>query len=527
MDSEDEQRRKKQGNVIQTWGNANTMNINNMVYTNILSSPYFKNNLFKLKTYHEVVDEIYYKVEHLEPWEKGSRKTSGQVGMCGGVRGVGAGGIVSSCYCLLFKIFTLKLTKKQLKGLLDHPDSPYIRGIGFMYIRYCMQPKDMWSWIEPYLEDEEEIDVKAGGGCIMTIGQLVRSFILKLEWYGTLFPRIPVPVEKDIRECLTNLNLCDDHKRKADEGWGEAEKFARNARDGSSDRRSNEDRGFGEAERYSKMRRLTSSRASPSRRSRSRDQSRERLRRRSRDRSRESRVRRSRSRDRSRERGERRRSRDRSRERGERRRSRDRSRERGDRRRSRDRSRNRAVRRERSRSRDKNGRRSRERSRDRERRIHRDRSRERVNRRSRDRSRERLGKRNSSRDRVRDEQPKRDRNSEHGKHKDERRSSSIDHARSLKRIQEKEDVGDDLIGDGRYRDETEVANDRSRNVQSSFMMAREDEEVTAVKHSDSSDDSEKERKVAKHGKKDKKHKKKKSKKKRSKEKKKKQNSDSD
>jgi len=28
----------------------------------------------------------------LEPWERGSRKTSGQTGMCGGVRGVGAGG---------------------------------------------------------------------------------------------------------------------------------------------------------------------------------------------------------------------------------------------------------------------------------------------------------------------------------------------------------------------------------------------------------------------------------------------------
>lgn len=44
------------------------------------------------QTYHEVVDEIYYKVNHLEPWERGSRSTSGQTGMCGGVRGVGAGG---------------------------------------------------------------------------------------------------------------------------------------------------------------------------------------------------------------------------------------------------------------------------------------------------------------------------------------------------------------------------------------------------------------------------------------------------
>ncbi len=50
----------------------------------------------------------YYQVAHLEPWERGSRKTSGQTGMCGGVRGVGAGGIVSSAYCLLFKLFTLR-----------------------------------------------------------------------------------------------------------------------------------------------------------------------------------------------------------------------------------------------------------------------------------------------------------------------------------------------------------------------------------------------------------------------------------
>ena len=52
------------------------------------------------------------------------------------VRGVGAGGIVSSAFCLLYKLFTLKLTKKQVIGLITHKDSPYIRGLGFMYIRY-------------------------------------------------------------------------------------------------------------------------------------------------------------------------------------------------------------------------------------------------------------------------------------------------------------------------------------------------------------------------------------------------------
>lgn len=57
----------------------------------------------------------------------------------------------------------------------------------------------------------------------MTMGQLVRSFMLKLEWYGTLFPRIPVPIQKDIERRLKELNLCDDHKRTANESWGNDE----------------------------------------------------------------------------------------------------------------------------------------------------------------------------------------------------------------------------------------------------------------------------------------------------------------
>ena len=99
---------ERKSNTLPVWGNPLTMNLNPLILTNIQTSHYFKSeislhlknvlnikpftyliiaaNLSELKTYHEVVDEIYYKVQHLEPWEKGSRKTSGQTGMCGGVR---------------------------------------------------------------------------------------------------------------------------------------------------------------------------------------------------------------------------------------------------------------------------------------------------------------------------------------------------------------------------------------------------------------------------------------------------------
>lgn len=39
------------------------------------------------------------------------------------------------------------------------------------------------------------MDVRAGGGQTMTIGNILKSFLFKLEWYSTLFPRIPVPIQ--------------------------------------------------------------------------------------------------------------------------------------------------------------------------------------------------------------------------------------------------------------------------------------------------------------------------------------------
>lgn len=51
-------------NPLTVWGNEKTMNLNTLILTNIQSSPYFKVNLFELKTYHEVIDEIYYKVNN-------------------------------------------------------------------------------------------------------------------------------------------------------------------------------------------------------------------------------------------------------------------------------------------------------------------------------------------------------------------------------------------------------------------------------------------------------------------------------
>ena len=85
---------------------------------------------------------------------------------------------------------------------MNHADSPYIRALGFMYVRYTQNPQDLYSWYADYLDDEEEIDVRAGGGMMMKIGQMLRHWLIRLEWFDTLFPRIPVPIQKEIMDAL-------------------------------------------------------------------------------------------------------------------------------------------------------------------------------------------------------------------------------------------------------------------------------------------------------------------------------------
>lgn len=44
--------------------------------------------------------------------------------------------------------------------------------------------------------------MKAGGGQTMKIGQMLRQWLIKLEWFSTLFPRIPVPIQQRINSTL-------------------------------------------------------------------------------------------------------------------------------------------------------------------------------------------------------------------------------------------------------------------------------------------------------------------------------------
>lgn len=107
--------------------------------------------------------------------------------------------------------------------LLDHPDSPYIRGIGFLYLRYVCDPKVVWSWIEPYINDDEPLTVAANAQKNQsqrdrhpqTIGDYVKKlFSSERNYYGTMLPRLPTQIERDIQVNLLLAEKIDKRAKK-------------------------------------------------------------------------------------------------------------------------------------------------------------------------------------------------------------------------------------------------------------------------------------------------------------------------
>mmetsp|Transcript_6353 Transcript_6353/g.19201 ORF Transcript_6353/g.19201 Transcript_6353/m.19201 type:complete len:367 (-) Transcript_6353:126-1226(-) len=182
-------------------GNQNTFNLPEAVIAAVKRSPYFR-DLYALKTFNEVVDEIYNTVSYVEPWVSG--------------KGLGT---ASSAFCLLYKLFLMRLSYKQMKVLLNHTDSPYIRAIGFLYLRYGLNPKELWSWFEDYIEDPEEFAPKAASSAKqITIGRFVRDLLRDMRYFDIMLPRIPVTATREIERALepyaAELKQQDEERRR-------------------------------------------------------------------------------------------------------------------------------------------------------------------------------------------------------------------------------------------------------------------------------------------------------------------------
>ena len=118
--------------TMEIYGNTATFNVENVLKQNIVGSDYYRNDCMRLLSWSEVIDEIYYNVTDVEPW------------MSGNARGA------SSAFCLLYRLFSLKLTEQEVRDTINHPDSPYIRAVTPGLCRVCQRrPGSGWLCSHP------------------------------------------------------------------------------------------------------------------------------------------------------------------------------------------------------------------------------------------------------------------------------------------------------------------------------------------------------------------------------------------
>jgi pre-mRNA-splicing factor 38B len=97
---------------MEIYGNASTFNLENVLRQNITACEYYRRDCTALADWQSVIDEIYNAVEDVEPW------------IGGNARGP------SSAFCLLHRLFTLRMSIEEVSATLNHADSPFIRAVG-------------------------------------------------------------------------------------------------------------------------------------------------------------------------------------------------------------------------------------------------------------------------------------------------------------------------------------------------------------------------------------------------------------
>lgn len=127
---------------------------------------------------------------------------------------IGATKLPSTAFCLMVRLFTLRCTEKQMSLMLNHPDSPYIRCIGFLYLRYATEPSSLYGWFQPYLYDEEPVQISPTHPEI-TVGEYVRKLLTDMDYYNgtTLLPRLPVSIERELKVKLLQVEQCEERAK--------------------------------------------------------------------------------------------------------------------------------------------------------------------------------------------------------------------------------------------------------------------------------------------------------------------------
>lgn len=164
-------------------------NLNPLLAGQITSSEYFKQLLQDYPTFENIVDVLYEECTHLEPLEPGKARKP------------------SVAFCCLYRFFLMKLDARQLSHLVQHRDSPYIRGVGFLFLRCVVDAKELATWVEPHLGDQTTFFPSSNREKKSTLGNYVHKLFQEIKYYDTTLRRVAIPVARQLERKSMELQI--------------------------------------------------------------------------------------------------------------------------------------------------------------------------------------------------------------------------------------------------------------------------------------------------------------------------------
>jgi len=183
--------KEDEGTPIEVKHNS-TYNLNTILAQNIYECSYFKNVITELNDLDDILEEIVAEVWHLEPTTKNRTP--------------------SRAFCLLFRLMVMKLNEEKLTKCLNH-DCPFVRGIGYLYIRFLVPPKKLWMWFRGEFHKQDEIQVSREGEKD-TIFTFLLRLINETKYFGMPMPKIPIPVHRAYRRKVVEMRVRTERNAK-------------------------------------------------------------------------------------------------------------------------------------------------------------------------------------------------------------------------------------------------------------------------------------------------------------------------
>ena len=90
----------------------------------------------------------------------------------------------------------LGVSSGQMKTLLNHYDSPYIRLVGALYLRLGVHHSELWNWLKNVVADYEPVFVGYEKKKLLPLGELVESLLGSNSYRAMHLPRIPIEAMK-------------------------------------------------------------------------------------------------------------------------------------------------------------------------------------------------------------------------------------------------------------------------------------------------------------------------------------------